>query len=178
MFRPRLNTHLSEADKIIAHLKLEPLASEGGFFARTWTSPDKLACGRAAATTIHFLITPTDFSVIHALDADELWFFQAGDPVEHLQLTPGVGANGQVTCLGQNVLGGQLPEITVPRGTWQGARILPPTNLAEKRCGWSLIACTMIPGWRSEGFQLGKRSMLFQLFPQYRSLIETLTRGE
>jgi predicted cupin superfamily sugar epimerase len=170
---PEPITSLTNADAIIASLGLQPLEHEGGFFARTWTSPDLHPNGRAAASAIHYLLTPSTLSALHRLDADELWHFYAGDPVEHLQLMP--SGESRRSLLGSDVLSDQLQQIVVPRGVWQGARILPASQQNTARHGWSLLGCTMNPGWWPEGFTLGNRHLLSQQFPSCNPLIEALT---
>jgi hypothetical protein len=49
--------------------------------------------------------------------------------------------------LGPDVLGGASPQIVVPKGWWQAAR-----SLGE----WTLVSCTVSPGFRFEGFELAE----------------------
>src|ERR1044071_9437046 len=66
----------ADAQRIIAELRLAPLAREGGWFRQTWAT--------AAGSAIYYLMTPEDFSALHCLSSDEIWHFHAGDPVEHV----------------------------------------------------------------------------------------------
>jgi predicted cupin superfamily sugar epimerase len=159
------------ASALIAHLNLQPLPHEGGYFARTWTSRETLPNGRPTGTAIYFLLTPDGFSALHRLDADELWHFHSGDPVEHLQLSDSGPA--RLTRLGTNLDSGELPQLTVPSGVWQGAR-LPP----NARHGWALLSCTMSPGWDDSGFELAARDTLHALYPAHSELISALTRTD
>jgi predicted cupin superfamily sugar epimerase len=158
------------AKKIIAQFGLAPLPREGGFFRRTWTSRARLADGRAAGSAIWFLLTPENFSALHRLQAEELWYFQAGDPVEHVQLDPAEGAV-RVTVLG--VPGrGRVPQLVVPGGVWQGARI----RAGARPRGWALLGCTLAPAWDEREFELGRRKSLLGKFPGERGRITALTR--
>ncbi len=157
------------ATDLIARLNLQPLPHEGGFFARTWTSRETLPDGRPLGTAIYFLLTPDGFSALHRLDADELWHFHSGDPVEHLQLSPSGSAS--ISRLGPNPASGEIPQLTVPAGSWQGARLAQ-----NPRLGWALLTCTMSPGWTDSGFELGSRADLHALYPAHMSLISALTR--
>lgn len=47
--------------------------------------------------------------------------------------------------LGPEVLNGQSPQILVPEGWWQAARSTGT---------WTLVSCTVSPGFRFEGFEL------------------------
>lgn len=151
------------ARQLIATLQLAPLPGEGGFFRPTWRN--------ATASAIYFLITPEDFSALHRLTQDELWHFYGGDRVEHVQLNPRNGAL-RVARLGPDVLAGDEPQVVVPAGHWQGARIAAgPAAL-----GWSLLGCTLSPPWDECGFDLGNRADLLARFPVENAWIHALTR--
>jgi hypothetical protein len=47
--------------------------------------------------------------------------------------------------MGPEVLGGDVVQAVVPAGHWQAARSLGD---------WSLVTCTVSPGFRFEGFDL------------------------
>lgn len=155
---------------LIAQLGLAPLPHEGGFFRQTWRATETLANGRSAAGAIYFLLTPTDFSALHRLRIVELWHFYAGDPLEHLQLGPAAGASA-VTTLGPDLANGQVPQLIVPAGAWQGAR--PPGGGAH---GWTLVGTTTSPAWTEADFELGERAALSRDFPAHGALIAALTR--
>ena len=159
-----------EAHQIITQLGLEPLPNEGGYFRRTWTGPaSSMDNPRPIGTAIYFLITPKEFSALHRLETDEVWHFYAGDPVELVQLD----TSSQVVrkdVLGSNILAGEISQIVVPAGVWQGARIV------EANQGWALLGCTMAPGWDEREFTLGNRESLREVFPDAASEIHGLTR--
>jgi uncharacterized protein len=187
----------SSAAAVIARLNLQPLPHEGGYFARTWTSRETLPNGRPVGTAIYFLLTPEGFSAMHRVDADELWHFHAGDPVEHLQLLPATEAlptapaasprdasillgsadvpigPERITRLGTDLATGELPQLTVPAGIWQGARLAQ-----NARRGWALLSCTMSPGWDDSGFELATRDTLHARYPAHSELISALTRTD
>lgn len=149
------------AREIVAALRLEPLPREGGFFRQTWRS--------AAGSAIYFLLTPEDFSALHRLRTDELWHFHAGDAIEHVQLDPRDG-QARIARLGADVRAGEQPQLVVPAGVWQGARIVAP------RAGWALVGCTLAPAWREEDFELGGRAALQRAFPAQAGIVAALTR--
>lgn len=149
--------------EIITRLKLEPLPGEGGFFRQTWRSE--------TASAITFLMTPGDFSALHRIAQDELWFFHAGDPVEHVQFGGEVDT-AQVTRLGADVLASETPQLLVPAGFWQGARPMP----GEGRHGWSLLSCTVSPPWDERTFELATRAGLQARYPGQEGWIRALVR--
>ena len=159
------------AEKIIAELGLEPLPQDGGYFRPAWVSEARLASGRAAGSAIWFLLTPESFSAWHRLQAEELWHFYAGDPVEHALIEPVSGAL-RVTMLGSGVTAGQRPQLPVPGGAWQAARL----KAGRTPAGWALLGCTVTPAWDEREFELGGRAELLQAFPAAAEWIRALTR--
>lgn len=153
----------TEAQVLIDRLGLAPLPGEGGFFRATWRN--------ATASTILFLITREGFSALHRLEQDEVWFFHAGDPVEHIQLDQASGGLNRAT-LGGNVLAGEEPRTVVPAGIWQGARLRDAANGS----GYALFSCVVTPPWREDAFTLGDRETLARAFPAHAGLVRALTR--
>jgi hypothetical protein len=128
--------------EIVAALGLEP-HPEGGRYVQTWREPagDGL---RAASTAIYYLLQAGEESRWHRVDATEIWHFYAGAPLE-LRLAGNAASAPEVHRLGSSVIAGERPQIVVPAGTWQAARSLG---------AWTLVGCTVAPGFRFEGFEL------------------------
>jgi uncharacterized protein len=148
---------------------------EGGYFAETYRAREILPAGaigpswpepRSLATAIYYLLSPETFSAIHRLRADEVFHFYLGDPVEMLQLLPGGG--GRVVTLGTDLAAGMRPQVVVPAGVWQGARLIPGGNVA-------LLGTTVSPGFDFEDFELGEREALIAGYPEFRERILALT---
>lgn len=129
---------LETAEAIIRRLELVP-HPEGGWYRQTWKGPD--IGGRASGTAILFLLQAGERSHWHRVDADEIWLWHAGAP---LVLDMGVDQAGK-TLLGPDVLGGEVVQAVVPAGWWQAAR---------STGAWTLVSCTVSPGFRFEGFEL------------------------
>ncbi len=153
---------------LIARLGLEPLPREGGFFRQTWRSD--------TASAILFLITPEGFSALHRMTQDEVWFFHAGDPIEHVQLDARDAAV-RVTRLGADVLANDQPQVVVPAGVWQGTRLAPAAAGAAVH-GFALVSCIVSPPWDERGFTLGARGDLAREFPTAAAQIAALTRDD
>jgi predicted cupin superfamily sugar epimerase len=146
----------------IARHGLAPLPGEGGWFRVTGRSP--------TASSILFLLTPADFSAFHSIAQDELWLFHGGDAIEHVQLTP-AGALHRVR-LGPGTADDESPQVFVPAGMLQGARIDP----AAAANGWALVSCVVSPPWAEAGSTLPSRVELLRAWPAHAPIIAALTR--
>lgn len=129
---------MTEADRIIEKLGLQP-HPEGGWYRQTWEGPQ--IAGRASGTAIHFLLKAGERSHWHRVDADEIWLWHSG---ASLRLSLGATEAREVT-LGPDVLGEEAPQVLVPAGWWQAA---------ESLGDWTLVSCTVSPGFRFAGFEL------------------------
>ncbi|WP_298469100.1 cupin domain-containing protein [uncultured Erythrobacter sp.] len=136
------------ARALIEQLELAP-HPEGGWYRETWRS-DEEASGRAKGTAILFLLTSDQRSHWHRVDADELWFWQSGDPLDLLIADDDAGPVKSIT-LGRDVTSGQSLQGLVPTGAWQAAEPSPPS---EKAAGYTLVSCVVVPGFEFAGFEL------------------------
>ncbi len=158
------------ARRLVAALGLRPLPGEGGFFRRLWVAPPARRGGRPAASAIYFLLTRRDFSALHRIDTHEIWHFHAGDAVEHVCLgRPGRAPT--VVRLGTAFARGEVPQVRVPAGVWQGARLA-----VGGRHGWALVGCTCTPAWTAAGSEIADRAALLARYPAAAALIRALTR--
>lgn len=170
-----MRAHLT-ADEIKALLDLTP-HPEGGFFGEIYRSaetipasalPDRYAGPRSFGTAIHYLLTPDSFSAMHRVQSDEMFHFYLGDPVELVQLHP--DGTGVRLLLGSDLPAGVRPVALVPRGVWQGLRLLPGGRYA-------LLGATVTPGFDYADFELGNREDLIAEYPAFRDSIRQLTRA-
>lgn len=129
------------ADEIIALLGLAP-HPEGGHYRQTWV--DDTAQDRPSGTCIHFLLKAGEASHWHRVDAVEIWHFHAGAPLV-LRLSATEAGPADAVRLGADLAAGERPQVIVPRGHWQAAR---------STGDWTLVSCTVSPGFRFEGFEL------------------------
>jgi uncharacterized protein len=129
------------ADEIIARLGLAP-HPEGGHYRQTWV--DETSAGRPAGTCIHFLLKAGERSHWHRVDAVEIWHFYAGAPLI-LSIAAGAAGPAREHRLGPDLATGEMPQVIVPRDHWQAAR---------STGDWTLVGCTVSPGFRFEGFEL------------------------
>ena len=154
-------------EELVERLGLEPLPREGGLFRQTWVG--EVRDGRPVGTAIIVLLAAAGghFSAMHRLPIDEVWLFQAGDPIELLLLEP--GGPGRVARLGPHVHDGDELQVVVPAGTWMGARTAPGGE-------WSLFATTMAPGFVPSDYDPGDADPLAAAWPDHEPLIRALTR--
>lgn len=138
-------SHPMTANQIISLLGLAP-HPEGGYFRETYRDEANVA-GRSNSTAIYFLLAEGQSSHWHRVDASEVWHWYAGAPLE-LGVAPPDGKE-TVTRLGSDFAAGERPQAVVPPGHWQRARTLG---------AWTLVGCTVAPGFTFEGFELAARS--------------------
>jgi predicted cupin superfamily sugar epimerase len=164
------------ADQIRTLLNLKPHPVEGGYFAETYRSsetisekalPSRNKGVRSFGTAIYYLLTSETFSAIHRLHSDEIFHFYLGDPVQMLQLWP--DGSGKLLTLGPDILHGMQPQVIVPKGVWQGARLL----LSGK---FALLGTTISPGFEFAEYESGHRDELVKSYPRFEELILHLTK--
>jgi len=166
------------AAQLIEHLGLEPLTFEGGCFRQTYVAQESIAADalpvryggpRNLGSAIYYLLTsePDSFAAMHRLETDEIYHFYLGDLVEMLLLYP--GRRGERIVLGPDVLGGQHVQFVVPRGVWQGSRLVYGGSFA-------LMGTTMAPGFDFADWTEGNRDALVREYPEHAELIRALTR--
>lgn len=134
---------MSSADAIIAKFDLQP-HPEGGWFRETFRDPSTDASGRPRSTAILFLLAAGERSHWHRVDAAEAWHFYSGGPLA-LRVAPVDGGAIEETRLGPDILAGDAPQAVVPAHAWQSAEPLGP---------WTLVGCTVAPGFSFDGFEL------------------------
>ena len=157
----------------IKQFNLQP-HPEGGWFAETYRSDEALAHlparfsgARNFATAIYFLLPGDTFSAFHRIKCDETWHFYDGDMLEVFVIDE-QGAM-RVISLGREVGQGQVYQATVRRGQWFASR-------CKVKEGFSLVGCTVSPGFNFEDFELADRALLLQQYPQHSKHIQALTR--
>jgi len=164
---------MKKVDYWVNHLDLLP-HPEGGFFKEMYRSgatvsadimEEGLEGSRNLATGIYFLITEGNFSAFHRIKSDEMWHFYYGEPlIVHV-----IELDGTYTKLsiGLDLENGQTPQAVVPAGAWFASESLGT---------YSLVGCTVSPGFDFQDFELAKKAELTLAFPQHLELIGRLCR--
>lgn len=163
-----------KVDEIIEKLGMEPHL-EGGFYKRCYASedvvpvPERFAAPheRQCSTSIYYLLGKDDFSAWHRLKSDELWHHYEGGSVLIRTIDPDTKA------LSEHMLGkvsdGANPQILVRHGNWFCAQPLGD-------CEFSLVGCTVSPGFDFKDFELADRVALIAEYPEHELLIARFTR--
>ena len=131
----------ASAKDIIDALSLQP-HPEGGWYSETWRAETQER-ERASGTAIYYLLEKGARSHWHRIDAAEIWHFYAGAPLR-LSISPD-GQETERLTLGPDIAAGERPQLIVPPGAWQSA---------ESLGNWTLVGCTVSPGFLFETFEL------------------------
>ncbi len=159
------------ASEWIERLGLAP-HPEGGWFREVYRSheriaedalPERFGGSRAFSTAIYFLLTADDISRFHRIRQDEVWHFYDGDSLRLHRIRP----DGEHLEQRVGRTGADLPLAVVPAGDFFGAEVAGE--------GFSLVGCTVAPGFEFDDFEMPSRDELYQLFPQHGELIQKLT---
>lgn len=166
---------MNKAEYWIEKLGLEK-HPEGGWFKEVYRSkekiktehlPERFGGERHHSTSIYFLLTSDTFSAFHRIKSDELWHFYDGTPVTIHMINEG-GEYSQVT-LGHDVDKGEVLQYVVPHSVWFGAEV-------KDMDSYSLVGCTVAPGFHFDDFELAKRDELSGKSPEHKGIIARLTR--
>jgi predicted cupin superfamily sugar epimerase len=149
-----ISSSLTAAD-VVRLLDLAP-HPEGGHFRETFRDHRRVDGGRAASTAIYFLLARGERSQWHRIDAIEVWHFYGGAPLLLETAASEQDAVMPVTrervphvrvTLGPDLAAGERPQAIVPAGAWQAA---------ESLGAWTLVGCTVAPGFEFERFELAR----------------------
>lgn len=138
---------------------------EGGYYKETYRSREFIDLERgkrSCSTGIYFLLEEGNFSAFHKIKSDELWHFYAGDALEVIEITK--EGKLKITELGPDNF-----QYCVPTGNWFGSRV-------KKGGKFSLVGCTVSPGFDFADFEMANKESLEKEFPQHTKIINELTR--
>jgi len=158
---------------------------EGGYFRETYRAaesipaeglPARFTGPRTFSTAVYYLLQGDDVSALHRIAADEVWHHYAGAQLALTIIDPG----GRLTTpvLGADAERGESFQLVVPAGAWFGATLARAADAPEPddAAAFTLVGCTVAPGFEFADFELGRRGELLRRYPQHRALIERLTR--
>lgn len=152
-----------KANQIIKELELQPHI-EGGYFKEMYASEDTLN-GITIATSIYFLLEKENFSALHKLTRDEMWFYHGGQPLTIAMID--LDGNLKEVRLGMDLDNGEVPFFTVPKEWIFGSYV-------EE--GFALVSCVVAPGFTYDDFKLYDQAELLETYPNHHETIMRLTR--
>jgi predicted cupin superfamily sugar epimerase len=125
---------------------------------------------RSISSTIYYLLKGGQISALHRLkSADEIWHFYAGSSLTIYIIEEERTRKLGEFRLGNSIEGCDMFQLVVRRGSWFGAIVNDPSS-------YSLVGCTVSPAFDFEDFELGQRENLVNMYPEYKQIIEKLTR--
>lgn len=148
---------MDDAKQIINQLNLSP-HPEGGYYRETYRSDQQVGLSdevqRSAGTGIYFLLTEGVLSDWHRVRWDELWHFYDGD----ILMLETIDREGQFQKLklGDTIADDVEFQRLVPQHCWQRA---------YSTGRYSLVGCTVSPGFEFEDFEMIERQKLAQEYP-------------
>ena len=165
---------MGDIERIKKRFKLQT-HPEGGFYSAGYRSPEFLKSEglpqrynspRNLYSSIYFMVTTTNSSRFHKLKTDEMWHFYLGDPISlHL-----ISENGHYSKVELSAEEGKEKFMyLVKKNTWMAAAC----EGNEKN--YSLAACTLVPGFEYDDFELANRNDLLAAYPEHKEVIIRFT---
>lgn len=149
---------------------------EGGFYKEVYRSEGVIAQSqlghqfsgnRNYCTSIYFLLTSANFSGFHRIKQDEVWHFYQGSPLQIHVIHP--NGNYELHRIGFDLAQNLTPQFVVPAGAWFASCV-------ENENDFSLVGCTVAPGFDFDDFELAKKNELIAEYPQHANIITQLTK--
>jgi len=148
---------------------------EGGYYLETYRSEDTIKNdglssrpieSRNCCTAIYYLLSGKEFSAFHRLKSDEIFHFYSGSSlIVHI-----INKKGEYhrVNLGQNFVKNDTFQLIINQGDWFASEVSIPNS-------YSLIGCTVAPGFDFNDFELGLRKELIELYPNHQDIITKMT---
>ncbi len=148
---------------------------EGGYYKEVYRSdeiihhqslPSRFEEDRCFSTAIYFLLEGDSFSAFHRIKSEEIWHFYKGTSLTLFIIEE----DGRLTLikLGDNPDKDEHLQIVVPRNTWFAAQV-------NEKKSFTLVGCTVAPGFDFNDFELAESEKLSKAFPQHKTIIKELT---
>ena len=144
---------------------------EGGYFTNTYVSGKKINLPeydgfRSTCTAIYYMLTGNQFASFHTIKSDEIWHFYSGSSLT-LHMIYSNGKMEQI-LVGPNYDKGERFQGIIKSGCWFAATV-------NDKKSYSLVGCTVSPGFDYRDWKLGDRKKLLKQYPQYEKLIKKYT---
>lgn len=136
---------------------------EGGWYVESFRD-SRVIEERNASTAIYFLLEEGVPSHFHQIRSAEMWHFYCGAPL----VVHEFGNKGYIKhVVGSDWDRGASFQVVIPAYSWFGA---------ETTGAYSLVGCTVAPGFSFQDFVLAERDDLLKKYGLHANLIERLTR--
>jgi predicted cupin superfamily sugar epimerase len=143
---------------------------EGGFYRQIYAS--KKQCqehgNRNLATCIFYLLDGNDFSAFHKINGDEIWHFLIGSSLT-IYIFNEKDSKLKIVKLGKDLDKGENLQVIINEGNWFAAEV-------NDKSAFTLVGCTVIPGFEFKNFKLAEKKSLLLKFPLYKGIIEKLAK--
>jgi uncharacterized protein len=147
---------------------------EGGWFRETYRSteyinrkclPARFKADRSFSTAIYFLLKSSEFSAFHKIKQDEAWHFHCGSSL----VIHSIDENDEYQQRLLGLQGSEQPQLIVKAGSLFAAKV-------KDQDSYTLVSCTVAPGFDFDDFEMPSRKQLLDLYPHYKSIIMKLTK--
>ena len=139
---------------------------EGGYFKEIYRANEmyyvdqpKKTIKRNASTSIYFLLDGSQVSKFHRLKSDELWHFYDGSAIKLYVINE--AGEFSTFLLGNDLASGEVFQVVIRKNSWFAAEVMDKKS-------YSLIGCTVSPGFDFTDFELASRKNLMDQFPNYK----------
>jgi uncharacterized protein len=148
---------------------------EGGWYKETYRSPEyiekdhipyRFSGRRSFSTSIYFLLKSDEFSAFHRIKQDEIWHFYTGSSLTIYVIEQ----NGYYLEYNLGLEKGEQPQVLIKAGCFFAAQV-------NERDNYTLVGCTVSPGFDFDDFELPSRERLLTVFPQHKLIITKFTKG-
>jgi uncharacterized protein len=149
---------------------------EGGYYKEVYRCaeyyypeglPDRYSSGRSFSTSIYYLLAGKDVSNFHRLKSDEIWHFLDGSSAR-IYILDDLGKLSEI-IIGKKLDFGERLQAVIGKGSWFAAEV-------TEKDSFSLVSCTVAPGFEFNDFELADRDDLLKKYPGYRDEIIRFTR--
>ncbi|MGI2286199.1 cupin domain-containing protein [Staphylococcus cohnii] len=149
-----------EVQKWIEQLQLHS-HPEGGYYKETIKAIPDNSNQRSTYSSIYFLLTHDNISHFHRIDADEIWYYHAGDSLTVHMIHP--DGNYQKVTVGPHIENGDVLQHVVPKGTIFASSI-------EDCAGYALVGCMCHPAFEFKHFELLSKEWLNETYPELKQI--------
>lgn len=149
---------------------------EGGYYKEVYRAgeiilsealPGNFRGNRNISTSIYYLLQRKDYSAFHKLKSDEVWHFYDGSALQIYIIDQ--SGNFSIKLLGKNAENEEAFQIVIAKECWFAAELVDKTS-------FSLVGCTVSPGFDFRDFEMADCSKLADQFPMHKELIQRLCR--